>query len=213
MDINTSFISDVLGLQGGGPIDFLPVITLADFSESAIGEFIEARGVGGAQASTTTGFTFCDFYLWAREPLVINDVRCLTSGDVGTALNTAPYTTIEPATWCAQVLQITPGALNASLAATDVMSVGSRSISSEFYAHGGALEATLQAAPTLLSTDRESSGIGSVGDVHSFTMQPGVRWFLPPGSGVRIFSNSRPTGGTVRAQVSLTWRELAPAAR
>lgn len=211
--MNQSQILDFLGLQGGKPLQALPVIVLADFSETAVGEFLESRGLAGAQEQTGTNFTFPDFFLSSRASggLVISDIRLAVWGDVNTALSVT-YNTLAPATWLAQIVESTVANLSATLAEATPMAVGGTPPASVM-ASGVSAEATLLAGASVLPTERNASGIGTVGDIYTFTLQPGVRWFIPPGSGLRLFPNSRPTGGTARAEVSITWREVAPPTR
>ena len=162
----------------------------------------QARGVSGSYQETTTNFTTCDFILTCRtgNGLVLEDIAASVWGDTGTALSIFPN--IAEAEWLVEKRAEPdfPGVTLQPKIDTGVM--GS---SSELRA-GTSAESTFLLNPVILGSEKNNAG-GGYGVVHSFRIQPGLTWFIGPNTSLRFFPNSRPTGGTLRADLSLTWRE------
>lgn len=161
-----------------------------------------ARAVSGSYQETTTNFTTCDFVLTCRtgNGLVVEDIAASVWGDTGTALSVFPN--IGDGEW---LLEKRAAPDFPGITLQPKMDAGIMGSQSEFRA-GTSAETTFLLNPVVLGSEKTNAG-GGLGVVYSFRIQPGLTWFIGPNTSLRFFPNSRPTGGTLRADLSLTWRE------
>ena len=198
--MNQSQIGDFLGRQGGAPLPWLPVVTIADFSDTAVGEFIEARGLV-ASNGTVTGANgrFATFILESAGPggCVISDLSCA----IPTLPNssTAVVGTRLIDSWGVSILAGTIATV-AGAGAIAPVEVGSLSPNS-------------RAGQTLVNTTAlVPAPVNFISG--TFRLQPGTRWFVPPGSILVLQCNAaRGSGNDIDVEFEITWRELAPVTR
>ena len=195
--LNTSAIQDALGIKGGDPIPFLPTVQIADFSDTAVGEFVEARGIGGGLIqNTVAGTTHASAYFEARAPggAILTDVRIevIDGGSNGTFDNA-----ILRGALFLDILTTRP----AGMVAGAKFDVGSQSTNSLFF---GEPDST-RALSGIMLTAQENNG-----DHFFWQIQPGTRWLIPDGSGVLVQLNMDANAGGVNGIITtFTWRELA----
>lgn len=194
--LNDSAIRDALGLTGGDSLGFLPVVTLADFSETLLGEFIEARGFASAFLATSTNGQGLSFGLVAkRGGLIVTDLA--VSATVPNSATARGGSGVEEL-WN---LGISAGGIGlvSGAAAIDAVNVGSGTVS----------------ATPIASTIDAGGPFGNGAQLaQSFQLQPGVRWFVPGGSTLVVQHNGlQAASDSITGHVTVTWRELAPAAR
>lgn len=186
------------------------MVTLADFSDTLVGEIVEARAVGGLSGDITTtngfmggialhalgrgGAIITQLDLYAEVPdsatLIVG-----TSADVFNVVRaTGPPTDLVP-----------------SMAALGKTDVGSSATASILYGTLTENAAFPSVAAAQIGT-REPATANS--ERVSYSIQPGTRWWVAPGSSLFITLNARRAAGdNIPLAASITWRELAPAAR
>ena len=205
--LNQSLLQDFLGKVGGGPLPYVPTVQLADFSETAIGEFIEARGVVGIEEELTT---VNDRSLAIRiHPcscggLVIHELKLGYSGirDTGNPVfagfRTASFIAVRSTD--RNLAVGTPQPAN-------ILNAGSRPVVAnvDWYIDN-------QTTVSLPSEDLTALQVPTDQNdnlLDEFQLQPGLRWFVPPGQYLYLFGNQRRrNSNNFWTRASLTWREV-----
>lgn len=190
--LNMSQVLDFMGAQGGGPLPFIATVQVADFSETAIGEFVESRAFVSSLSTTANNGEHVVWAIASRAPggIVITDLK-LALVDLPATATGLPLR--RPDSFG---LEIRPSTLAAEgFIETALLDVGSVPAVSGF------------GTQLLVGGIAPAPSIGVFGE---FQIQPGVRWFVPAGSILIVESNAvRQAGDPVTVSMSATWRELA----
>lgn len=198
--LNTGAIQDALGLQGGEQIPFLPTVVMADFSETVVGEFIEARGVAAVNGEVdVVNDRHAVFALASvgKGGLVIADLHLR---HLILQASAVPLIAGHPEDCWG--MKVVPGNLTAVAGLTEIAHINVGAAATQSMAGGAFNEAgTITPEPVNFLP----------GDFH---LQPGVRWLIPGGSVLLLQSNAdRRAGDDITVEFTVTWRELPPAAR
>ena len=206
--LNQSLLLDFLGKQGGGPLAYVPTVQLADFSETAIGEFIEARGVVGIEQEITSAngrSLAIRIHPCSCGGLVIHEVK-LGYDRVRTS-SSALFSQFRESAWVG-VRSASRNVAQGTAQPANVLNAGSREVVAkvDYFLDNQA------AAVALAGSDLTSLNVpvsDSEALIDDFQLQPGLRWFVPPGEYLYLFANQvRQSANNFWTRASLTWREV-----